>query len=85
MILVSTRFPEEIPWFKAWRRVAVAAISAGDLGGRLSLSVVFRVFMRCGRSAVSNYTPVHVRYLGEIELWIPAEVSDSEGADIGRY
>jgi len=32
MILVSTRFPEEIPSFKASRRAVVAAISEGGGG-----------------------------------------------------
>ena len=31
MILVSTNFPEEIPWFKASRRAGVAAMFAGGV------------------------------------------------------
>jgi len=30
MIFVSTRFPEEIPWFNASRRVVVAAMFKGN-------------------------------------------------------
>ena len=32
MILVSMRFPEGIPWFKASRRAVVAAMFAGGFG-----------------------------------------------------
>ena len=36
MILVSIREPEVIPWFRASRRVAVAAIFVEGWGSRLS-------------------------------------------------
>ena len=35
MILVSTRFPEDIPWFKASRRAVVATIFAGGGAGNV--------------------------------------------------
>ena len=49
MILVSTRLPEEIPTFRASRRVVVAAMYADYSGGRLSLFVTFATDARCGR------------------------------------
>ena len=57
MILVSARVPEEIPWFKAWRRAAVAAMSAGGLNEHLPLSVVLLVFIRRSISTRSGLSP----------------------------
>jgi len=51
MILVSTRFPEEIPSFKTSRRAAVADMSTGRLSedhSSLALSIRYRRFARLG-------------------------------------
>ena len=60
MIFVSTRFPEEIPWFKASRRAVVAAMSVGArVGGTPSvIGRIYNVFMvRQTRSFRVNVKP----------------------------